>query len=63
MSGNGPNRLISLVTRAAVTLLIAAAAAYIGWWLLRQLLVPAIIVLALLGVYRIALHGPHRNRF
>ena len=54
---------MQLVVKAAVTLVIAAIAAYVGWWCLRQLVVPAVIVLALIGIYRIVFRGLHRGRF
>lgn len=49
------------VTKAAVTLLVAAAVAYTAWWLLRQLLVPIVIVLALVGIFRLASGGFRRH--
>ena len=61
--GVSPDQVMQLVVKAAVTLVIAAIAAYVGWWCLRQLIVPAVIVLALIGIYRIVFRGLHRGRF
>jgi hypothetical protein len=49
------------VTKAALTLLIAAFVAYAAWWLLRQLIVPIVAVLALVGIYRLAFSGVGRR--
>lgn len=49
------------VVKAAVTLLIAAFVAYTAWWLLRQLIVPIIVVIALVGIYRLAVGGSRRR--
>ena len=58
-----PEHVMSLVVRAAVTLLLTASAAYVGWWMLRQLIAPALIVLLLIGVYRLVFRGLHHGRF
>jgi hypothetical protein len=42
-------------------LLIAAFVAYAAWWLLRQLIVPILVMVALVGIYRVALGGARRR--
>jgi hypothetical protein len=49
------------VVKAAVTLLIAAFVAYAAWWLLRQLIVPILVLFALVGIYRLAMGGARRS--
>ena len=49
------------VMKAAMTLLVVALVAYAAWWLLRQLLVPIVIVLALVGIFRLASGGFRRR--
>lgn len=56
-----PEHWTNAVTKAAVTLLIAAFSAYAAWWLLRQVIVPIIVVFALVGIYRLALGGARRR--
>jgi branched-subunit amino acid transport protein len=55
MMSSSPERWTNTLARAAMTLLVAAIVAYAAWWLLRQLIVPIIVGLALVGIYRIAL--------
>lgn len=48
-----PSSWTSTLTKAAWTLLLASVVAFIAWQLLRQLLAPLIIVLVLVGVFRL----------
>ena len=58
---SAPTHWTNAVVKAAVTLLIAAFIAYAAWWLLRQLLVPIVVVVALVGIYRLAFGGVRRR--
>lgn len=59
---NAPSRQgwTDTVRRATVTLLLAAAALWIGWQLIKQLLVPLVVLAALLILFKLAL-GAHRR--
>lgn len=46
--------------KAAWSLLLAAVAVFIAWQLLKQLVVPLIVIVALVGVFRLAL-GMYRR--
>ena len=52
----------STVTRAAWTVLFVAIAAYVAWHMLRVVIVPLIVVLALVGIIRFAIVG-RRNDY
>lgn len=56
-----PEHWTRALTKAALTLLIAAFVAYVAWWLLRQLIDPIVVVLALVVIYRLALGGVRRR--
>ncbi len=60
---NSPQHWTNIVTKSAVTLLIAAFVAYAAWWVLRQLIVPIVVVFALGLIYRIALGLFRRERW
>ncbi len=49
-----------LVSKAVVTVLVTAVAVYAAWWLLRQVVAPLLIVLMLVGLYRLVLGGVRR---
>jgi hypothetical protein len=55
--GLSPKHWTNALTKAAMTLLVAAFVAYAAWWLLRQLIVPIVVAIVLVGIYRLALGG------
>ena len=52
---NTPQSWTSGLTKAAWTLVLAAGLTFVAWELLKRVLGPLLIVLAVLTVYRIAL--------
>jgi MFS superfamily sulfate permease-like transporter len=54
---------MATLTRATVTLLLAAVGILIAWQLVQRVLPALLVVLALLGVYRIALGVSRRDRW
>jgi hypothetical protein len=53
MSGSPPTNWTNDVAKAAWTLLLVAGVAYIAWRLLHELLPALLVLLAVLGVYRL----------
>jgi hypothetical protein len=56
---NGAPAWTAVITKAVMTLLFAAAGAYVAYRILAVLVGPLLIVVALIGVYRIALGIRH----
>ena len=52
---------MNTLTKAAVTLLMAAFVAYAAWWMLRQLVVPIVVLIVLVGICRMAFSGFRRR--
>ncbi len=61
MSGQSPQSVSDAVVRAASTLLLAAIAVFVTWQLLEQFIVPLVIVVALVGIVRLALGMSRRD--
>ena len=55
-----PASWTATLSKAAWTLLLATIAMFIAWQLLKQLVVPLIVIVALVGVFRLAL-GMYRR--
>lgn len=51
------------VTKAAWTLLLVAVVAFVAWQLLRQLLVPLVVLVALVFILRLAVGVVRRSRW
>ena len=49
------------LTKATWTLLFTALTAFVAWQLLKQLLVPLVVVLVLVGIIRVALGVSRRD--
>ena len=58
---NEPSNWMNTLTKAAVTLLMAAFVAYAAWWMLRQLVVPIVVLIVLVGICRMAFSGFRRR--
>lgn len=61
MNTQGPTSWTGALTKAAWTLLLTAVAVFIAWQLLKALLVPLIVVLALVGVMKLAVGVRNRD--
>jgi hypothetical protein len=55
MSGYEPTHWTNTVTKAAWTLLLVAAASFVAWRVLEALLPALLVVLVVLGIYRLVL--------
>jgi hypothetical protein len=53
----------STVSKAALTILLVAAVAYGAWWLLRGLIVPLIVLVVLIAIFRLAFGSFRHERF
>jgi CHASE2 domain-containing sensor protein len=55
-----PTSWADALSKAAWTLLLSAVVVFVAWQLLKQLIVPLVIIVALLGIIRVAV-GAHRR--
>jgi CHASE2 domain-containing sensor protein len=60
---NTPQSWTSGLTKAAWTLVVAAVLVFVAWKLLERVLGPLLVVLALIGIYRIALGVFRRDQW
>ena len=56
-----PQSWTNALSKAAWTLLLAVIVAFVAWQLLKQLVVPLVILLALVGITRVALGAFRRD--
>jgi hypothetical protein len=49
------------VSKAAMTLLLAAVVVFIAWTIFKIVLVPLVIIVALIGIIRMAVLGRHHT--
>jgi CHASE2 domain-containing sensor protein len=56
-----PQSWTSALSKSAWTLLVAAIVVFVAWQLLKQLVVPLVVFLALVGVIRLALGAFRRD--
>jgi 4-hydroxybenzoate polyprenyltransferase len=58
---NTPQDWMSVVSKAAITLLLAAVAAFVAWQLLKVVLPALLVILVIVVVYRIGIGGHRRS--
>jgi Na+/glutamate symporter len=63
VNGSAPPRWTAAVRKAAWTLLLVAAVAYVVWWALKELLVPLLVIIALVGILCLAVGWFQRDRW
>jgi hypothetical protein len=61
MNSEGPQSWTNAMSKAAWTLLLVAVAVFIAWQLLKQLVVPLLVLVGLFAIYRIVFGGTRRN--
>ena len=61
MIDQSPQSWSTSISKAAWTLLLAAIAVFIAWQLLEQLVVPLVVIVALITIFRIALGNFRRE--
>ena len=61
MSGDPAAPWTTAISRAAWTLLLAVLCLFVTWQLLRQLLVPLVLIVVLIGIIRLAVSWSRRD--
>ncbi len=61
MNSDLPTSWMNSVRQAARTLLFVAVAAFVAWQLLRQLLVPLVVIVMLFAIIRVAVGWSRRD--
>ena len=56
-----PQSWASALSKSAWTLLVAAIVVFVAWQLLKQLVVPLVVLVALVGIIRLALGAFRRD--
>ena len=63
MSAGNSSSWSTTVRNAALTLLLAVVVVFVAWQLLKQILVPLIVLLCVIGITRVALGAFRRDRW